>query len=220
MVQHRQVRTISHSGIKVFQQFGMLQQCSIQGLVTVFFGDPVYDCIPFIYQWLHMFVMSAFSLCICSQSILMAHQVLAFQLLELFFMSVRCIFFSISVHWLCCKISQWIDQKLWGALRARHVVLILEESNLPLGEGCHFGLGLPFGGAVGGRRLWMRFVRENKKETAENKDMWELKPTRKKESLATPALVSSSTPEWSLGTGGGEGQSVSDYSPNKCDRCL
>ncbi len=59
-----------------------------------------------------------------------------------FFMSREAFFFSISAHWLCCKISPRVHLKLWGALKARYVVLILEEPCLP--SECDATLGLAF----------------------------------------------------------------------------
>lgn len=88
-------------------------------------------------------VMSASSVSGCSQSVLMAHQVvMAFKFsLHSFLYVPKCVFVC-STHWLCCKISSWIDQKLWGVPETRYMVLILEESCLS--PECDAALGLAF----------------------------------------------------------------------------
>lgn len=121
------------------------KQYSVQGLLTVFFGKSIYFSILSTYPWLHIPKLCNVSLfCFWLVTVSLdgsssCHGLPAFTAFLSLYSERR--FFS-STHWLCCKINPWIDQNLWGALKARYVVLILEESCLP--SECDAALGLAF----------------------------------------------------------------------------
>lgn len=142
--------------------------------------------------------MSAISVSGCSQSVSMPHQVVtALQLsLHSFLYVLKGVF---SAEHTDCTVKQnpQIDQKLWGTLKARYVVLILEESYLP--SECDATLGLAFlleeqwevtvFESVKTKGLLLHKIFQCGKEK---------KYKRKRgESLVTVALVSYSTEDWS-----------------------
>lgn len=205
--------TIIHCGIEVFQQSCVCPNNTLSKDYSLFSLESQFVLLfcPYIHDSIYpSSVMSAFSLHVscCSQSVLMAHQVvMAFQLLQHSFLYVPRgdLFFS-SV---CCKISPWVDQKLWGALKARYVVLILEQSCLLFSVWCHFGFGLPSGGTVvrsQSLKVCLGFcMQEKKRDLCYTRKLCEReKEKEKEEGFVYTALVSCSTEEWLSMARGGE----------------